>query len=133
MHTRSASTDVRAQLKDLDVWVWEASVENAPKVMKALREFGAPLMGLTEHDLETPEAGLQIGREPLRIDVLTKISGLHIRRGVAFTHTDADFGDSVRCPVIGLEALIANKRAAGRPQDLADVAALENIRAAKGR
>ncbi len=117
--------------KDLDVWV-EASVENAPKVMKALREFGAPLMGLTENDIEPPEAGLQIGREPLRIDVLTKISGLTFEEAWP-SHTDADFGDSVRCPVIGLEALIANKRAAGRPQDLADVAALEKIRAAKGR
>src|SRR5580704_71884 len=60
--------------KDLDVWV-EPSAENAPKVIAALVEFGAPLMGLTASDLETPGVGLLIGREPLRIDVLTKISG----------------------------------------------------------
>jgi hypothetical protein len=60
--------------KDLDVWV-EPSVENAPKVIAALRDFGAPLMGLTAKDLETPEMGLQIGNEPVRIDILTKISG----------------------------------------------------------
>ena len=85
-------------------------------------------MGLTEKDLETPEAGLQIGREPLRIDVLTKISGISFEQAWP-TRTHADFGEGVRCPVIGLDALIANKRAAARPQDLADVAALEKLRA----
>jgi hypothetical protein len=60
--------------KDLDVWV-EASTENAPRVMRGLVAFGAPLMGLTESDLSTPGLGLQIGIAPGRIDVLTKISG----------------------------------------------------------
>jgi len=58
--------------KDLDVWV-EPSIENAPKVIRALVDFGAPLMGLTATDLETPGVGLQIGKEPLRVDVLTKV------------------------------------------------------------
>jgi len=43
---------------------------------------------------------------------------------------EAAFGDGVRCPVIGLEALLVNKRAAARPQDLADVDALEKLIAA---
>lgn len=89
--------------KDLDVWV-EPSVENAPKVMRALGEFGAPLMGLTQKDCRSDAS-----------------------------RCDADFGDGVRCPVIGLDALLANKRAAARPQDLADVAALEKARAKSGR
>lgn len=110
------------------MWV-EASAANAPKVLAALRDFGAPLMGLVQKDLEVPEAGLQIGRVPLRIDVLTKISGPTFAEAW-LTRTHADFGEGVRCPVIGLDALIANKRAAARPQDLADVAALEKIRAA---
>lgn len=61
--------------KDLDVWV-EASAINAPKVMAALREFGAPLMGLTVDDMREPGVGLQIGVEPGRIDLLTAISGV---------------------------------------------------------
>jgi hypothetical protein len=32
---------------------------------------------------------------------------------------------AVRVPVIGRGALLANKRAAGRPKDLADIAGLE--------
>jgi hypothetical protein len=61
--------------KDLDVWI-EASDENAPRVMRALVAFGAPLMGITESDLRKPGIGLQIGVAPGRIDVLTKITGV---------------------------------------------------------
>jgi len=114
--------------KDLDVWV-EPSAENAPKVIAALRDFGAPLMGLTAKDLETPEMGLQIGNEPVRIDILTKISGPSFAEAWP-SRTNATFG-GLSCPVIGLDALIANKRAAARPQDLADVDALEKLRALK--
>jgi hypothetical protein len=114
--------------KDLDVWV-EPSAENAPRVIRALVDFGAPLMGLTEQDLREPGLGLQIGMEPLRIDILTKVSGLAFAEAWA-THIEAEFADGVRCPVIGLDALVINKRASARPQDLADVAALEKLRAA---
>jgi hypothetical protein len=111
--------------KDLDVWV-DATPVNAPKVMSALREFGAPLMGLTEADLREPGVGLQIGMEPGRIDLLTVISG--VRFDEAWPSViQADFGDDVRCNVIGLQQLIRNKRASARLQDLADVAALERL------
>jgi hypothetical protein len=112
--------------KDLDVWV-EPSAENAPKVIRALVAFGAPLMGLTARDLESPGVGLQVGMEPLRIDLLTKVSGPTFEEAWP-THIEAAFAEGVRCPVIGLDSLLANKRAAGRPQALADVAALEKLR-----
>lgn len=109
---------------DLDVWV-EATPTNAARAMEALVAFGAPLTGLTESDLATPGTGLQMGVEPRRIDILTRVSGLSFedawpRRLLAF------FG-GVRCPVIGLEDLLTNKRAAGRPKDLADVDALDRV------
>jgi hypothetical protein len=111
--------------KDLDVWV-EASADNAPKVIKGLIEFGAPLMGLTEADLSTPGVGLQIGVEPGRIDILTSISGVRFE-DAWLRKVQANFAEDLRCNVIGLVELLQNKRAAGRPQDLADVAALERI------
>jgi hypothetical protein len=111
--------------KDLDIWV-EPSVENAPKLIAALREFGAPLMGLTEEELKEPGVGLQIGMPPLRIDILTKVSGLTFAQAWA-THVEAHITEGLTCPVIGLVALLANKRASGRAQDLADVAALERL------
>jgi hypothetical protein len=111
--------------KDLDVWV-EASDGNAPRVLQALRAFGAPLMGLALDDLRAPGVGLQIGVEPGRIDVLTAISGVSFSEAWP-DRIEASFGDEVRCNVIGVEHLLRNKRAAGRPQDLADVAALERL------
>jgi hypothetical protein len=111
--------------KDFDVWV-EASAENASKVMAALREFGVPLMGLAEADLCQPGVGLQIGVEPGRIDLLTAISGVQFAEAWPSV-VEADFGDGVRCSVISLEHLLQNKRASARPQDLADVDALERL------
>ncbi len=111
--------------KDFDVWV-EASVDNAPRVVEALRAFGAPLMGLGVADIETPGVGLQIGVPPGRIDVLTTISGVEF--AVAWPdRVEADFGEGVICSVIGVHHLLQNKRSAARPQDLADVDALERL------
>jgi hypothetical protein len=115
--------------KDLDVWV-EASVDNAPRVMSALHDFGAPLMGLTEEDLRVPGVGLQIGVEPGRIDVLTAVSGVRFEDAWP-SRIQADFGENVLCNVIGITELLKNKRASARPQDLADVAALERLQRLK--
>lgn len=107
---------------DLDIWVRPSS-DNADKVWAALAGFGAPLSALKKQDLTTPGIVFQIGVEPVRIDILTAIDGVDFegawsRRIVV----DVD-GQSV--PLLGKDDLIRNKRAAGRPQDLADVAALE--------
>lgn len=116
--------------KDFDIWV-EATDENAPRVLAALQAFGAPLMGLTEGDLRQAGSGLQIGVPPGRIDIITQISGVDF--GAAKSRTlQAQFG-SLACPVIGLDDLLDNKRASARPQDLADVSALERLRAARSR
>ena len=107
---------------DLDIWVRPSS-DNADKVWAALAGFGAPLSALKKQDLTTPGIVFQIGVEPVRIDILTALDGVDFegawsRRIVV----DVD-GQSV--PLLGKDDLIRNKRAAGRPQDLADVAALE--------
>ena len=108
--------------KDLDVWV-AADETNAPKVVEALREFGAPLMGLVPADLAIPGVGLQIGVPPIRVDILTKLSGVEFEAAWP-DRVMKSFAEGLPCPVVGLDALLANKRAAARPQDVADVAAL---------
>lgn len=117
--------------KGLDVWI-EASVENATRVLRALRQFGAPLGGLTEADLAHVGTAFKMGIPPRRIDVLTEIEGISFAEAWP-NRVDASFGDGVRAPVSGLADLITNKRAAARPQDLADVAVLERILQAHGR
>jgi hypothetical protein len=114
--------------KDLDIWV-EASADNARRVIQALRDFGAPLGDLAERDLETPGTGFKMGEPPSRVDILTQIEGVHFEDAWP-QRMEASFG-SVRCGVIGRADLLTNKRAAGRPQDLADVAALERLENAK--
>jgi uncharacterized nucleotidyltransferase DUF6036 len=116
--------------KDLDVWI-EASADNAKRVMQALRDFGAPLDDLTESDLGAPGTGFKMGEPPSRIDILTQIEGIRFEDAWP-RRLETSFG-SVRCAVIGRADLLTNKRSAGRPQDLADVAALERLEKSEGK
>ena len=110
--------------EDLDILV-KPSADNAARVYRALAAFGAPLEAfeVTETDFATYDGVLQIGVAPLRIDIVTRIVGVEFDQVVA---DDLAFTlDGRRIPIIGREALLRNKRAAGRPQDLADAAALD--------
>lgn len=121
-HALAAHGHIRAT-KDLDVWV-RPDPANARRVLQALRNFGAPLLDLSESDLSEPGITFQIGVEPLRIDILTRIDG------VAFDEAwdGRVLATFARIPVTVLSKayLIQNKRASGRKQDLADVEWLEN-------
>src|SRR5262245_45818697 len=61
--------------KDLDIWV-RASKSNAPRVSSALVKFGAPADKIDQQDFFNEGAVLQIGVEPVRIDITTKIDGI---------------------------------------------------------
>lgn len=104
--------------KDMDLFV-RAAPDNAANLMKALRRFGAPLADVSEADFSSEGVVFQIGNNPRRIDILTRISG------VDFEHAYANKKDvcieGMEIPVISLEDLIANKRATGRLQDRADL------------
>ena len=107
--------------KDLDIWVWTDS-ENAKLVFRALREFGAPLTGLTEADFTQPGTFYQMGRPPARIDILMSIDGVGFE--AAWTNRVASDFDGVPAQIISKQDLITAKRAAGRPQDLVDLESL---------
>ena len=104
---------------DMDIWI-RRSEENAERVWRALRRFGAPLTGLTEDDLNTPNLVFQIGIAPRRIDILTSIDAVQFDEAWPDRRVVEIEGLSIG--VIGRLHLIRNKRAVGRPQDLADVA-----------
>ena len=101
----------------LDVWV-DPTPENADRAYAALREFGAPLHDLTPRDLAHPGVVFQIGLPPLRIDVLTQISGVDF--ATAWPRRQEALFDDVQVAVLGRDDFIANKRATGRLKDLAD-------------
>lgn len=106
---------------DLDVWV-EPTAPNSERVHRALHAFGAPLTDLSVAELAQPELVYQIGVPPRRIDILTSLTGLTFEEAWS-TRVEGPFGDT-RCPYLGREALVRNKRAVGRPRDLADLEAL---------
>jgi hypothetical protein len=110
---------------DIDVWI-RPTPDNAQRVWRALTAFGAPLDALTINDLGTPGTVFQIGLPPRRIDVLTGISGVAFDDAWPRRQT-ARFGD-VDTPVLGLDDLIVNKAATGRPKDLLDRDSLLDVR-----
>lgn len=107
--------------KDLDIWV-EPSPENASRVTAALRAFGAPVSDVSEADFASPGVTLQIGVAPNRIDLTTRIDGVNFH-GAWLNRAETPFGDQ-QIHIIGRADLVANKKAAGRPQDLLDLATL---------
>jgi hypothetical protein len=72
----------------------------------------------------TTEQIIQLGRAPNRIDILTSISGVSTEDAFA-TRVSAEL-DGIAVFVLSKDALIRNKRAVGRPQDLADLDSLQN-------
>lgn len=120
-HALAVHGHVRAT-RDLDVWV-RPEPDNAARVLRALKAYGAPTAGLSVDDLSHPDLIFQIGVPPVRIDVLTSISAVEFQEAwdarVITRFVDQEVG------AISREHLIRNKRASGRTQDLADLESLE--------
>lgn len=116
---------------DFDVLV-RPSPDNAALVVRALLDFGAPLEahGVTTADFVTEGTVYQLGLPPRRIDVLTQISGVSFDEAWDSRLEATVRGRSV--PVLGRDALIKNKRAAGRAKDLLDVNLLESASLDRG-
>ena len=106
---------------DLDVFV-EPSAANARRVMAALTAFGVGAVGLSARDFEASAGVVQLGTPPVRIDVLTGISG--VRFSTAWKNRTVVRLDGLSLPILGRRDFVRNKRAAGRPKDLLDVALL---------
>ncbi len=110
--------------KDLDLWI-RADEANAKAVFRALSAFGAPLNGLSESDFSEEGYFYQMGRPPVRVDVLMGIPGPPFDEAWE-RRNEVDF-DSLIVPFISKEDLILAKRAAGRPQDLIDAKLLSDV------
>lgn len=111
--------------KDTDIFVG-TDPENASRVWKALSAFGAPLDELHVQDLARPGTFFIMGRAPNQIDIITTIDGVTFDR--AWSNRFASTYGGVEVNYIGKADLIANKEAAGRPQDRIDVEYLRNSR-----
>jgi hypothetical protein len=108
--------------KDLDVWV-DSSEENATRLVAALKEFGFTSLELKPDDFMESGQVIQLGFPPNRIDLVTSADGVEFAECYA-TRVTVDL-DDVPVQFISLDGLKKNKKASGRPQDFADLEALD--------
>lgn len=106
---------------DIDIFV-RPELANAKRVLKALAEFGFTFSNLHLDDFTNPNKVVQLGVPPVRIDLITSISGVSWEEAEAHKEPGT-FGD-VPVFYIGRTQYISNKRASGRKKDLADIEAL---------
>jgi hypothetical protein len=107
--------------KDMDILV-EPNRDNARKIIKSLTEFGFKNLTLEEKDLIQKEKIIQLGYEPVRIDLITSIKGCDFEE-VWRNKAIGAYGKQ-KTIFIGLNELIKNKKKSGRKQDSVDVSKL---------
>ena len=106
---------------DIDIWV-KPEPNNFARLIKALDAFGFAALGVSAEDFMAPQAMVQLGYPPARIDLLTSIDGVTFEE--CFAHRlDVMIGGTL-LPVISVDDLIRNKLATGRAKDLVDVKSL---------
>ena len=106
---------------DLDIFV-KPDHENAGRIVAALAAFGFASLGLTESDFEQADQVIQLGVAPVRIDLITSLTGVSWEEAFA-GKVPSSYGAVPVC-YIGREQFVLNKRATGRKRDLADLEAL---------
>ena len=104
--------------KDIDIFV-EASADNAKKILKVLDEFGFGSLNLTVEDLTAEGNIIQLGYEPVRIDIMTSIKGLDFSE-VWHNIVAGPYGEQA-VNYIDRQSLIKLKQLSDRTQDKADL------------
>jgi hypothetical protein len=106
---------------DLDILV-RPTQNNAQRIIKALEDFGFGGVGLTYADFTGPDAVVQLGVAPVRVDIVTSLTGVSWEEA-AEGRAQGKYGHVV-VHFLGKKELIRNKQALGRKKDLADLEAL---------
>ena len=111
--------------KDIDIFV-EISEGNAKRIKKAVDGFGMGALNLSADDFLKKGNIIQLGYEPVRVDIITDIAGCDFKQ--AWKNKKVVNYGQEKVYVVGLEDLIKNKRAAGRKIDEADLEKLLMVR-----
>jgi predicted nucleotidyltransferase len=107
---------------DMDVWV-RIGERNAERVVKSLEDFGFNLPELTPDLFLSKRALVRMGVPPLRLEILTDISGVQFEE--AYARREQVMQEDIEVSLIALDDLIQNKTAAGRPKDILDAEELQ--------
>lgn len=108
---------------DLDILV-RPDEENAQCILRALEVFGFGSLGLSAEDFTSSERIVQLGVPPVRIDIVTSITGVYWHEA-AQGRRPGNYGE-VPVFYLGKKEFVKNKRTLGRMKDLADVEAIED-------
>ena len=103
---------------DLDIWV-NVNPDNAARIERTLQEFGFANTALSADLFLARNNVVKMGLPPIRIEILTTISGVEFSDCYAERVMIDIAGLAV--PVISLARLRENKAANGRTKDLADL------------
>jgi hypothetical protein len=117
-HTRPRYT------KDMDILI-ESTTDNAKRLLIALDEFGFGSLNLAVEDFTTPGNIIQLGYEPVRIDIITSIKGLEFK-DVWENRVQGPYGIQT-VNFIDRQNLIRAKKLSNRPQDIADLKLLLSV------
>jgi hypothetical protein len=110
--------------KDFDIWVGENSA-NLRLTQEALVKYGAPDFVIA-HITNIASDIVWMGAQPSRVEIFKRVLGGDFPRAYA-TRAIVEW-DGLKVSVVGRDELLSLKRAAGRPQDLADIANLEAMK-----
>lgn len=108
---------------DLDILI-RPTADNAERLLDAIKAFGFTSVPLTAEQVIEPARLIEMGVAPVQIHVMSQIDGVPWEE-VWQTHVTGRLG-SQDVAFIGREAYLRNKKAAGRPKDLADIEALRS-------
>jgi len=106
---------------DMDILV-KSDKQNAKRILAALNDFNFGDLQITTADFEKPDMVVQLGITPVRVDIITSLTGVSWEQ-IYSNKIEGKYGD-VQVNYIGREQFIANKRATARKRDLADLEAL---------
>jgi len=109
--------------KDMDIFI-EPTRENATAVLQAIKDFGFREIKLTSEDIIEENRIVQLGYEPVRIDILNSLSGCTFKE-IWSNRIKGKYGDT-EVYFIRKDDLIKNKEACGRKQDIVDIDLLKN-------
>jgi hypothetical protein len=96
--------------------------KNARRILAALNDFGFGSLNLGESDFTRQGSVVQLGVPPVRIDIITSLTGVDWDKAQA-GKVPGDYGGT-KASFLGKKEFILNKKATGRKKDLADIEAL---------
>ena len=103
---------------DIDIWI-ATNPDNAKRTVQAIKEFGFADPDISEEIFLKEEQVIRMGVPPLRIELLTTISGVDFKS--CYANRIDETIDEVKISFIDLEHLKQNKKASGRHIDLNDL------------